>query len=92
MIKNLVEEHVLQAYDALVGHFPAFCGCDVCRSDVLAYALNRLPPRYVSTLEGLVVSEVSLERQQAQADISVVVMEAVRMVMRSPRCGKVAPA
>ena len=44
MIHNLVEQHVVTAYDQLKGHFPGFCGCEVCRSDVLVYALNRHHP------------------------------------------------
>ena len=48
MIRNLVEDHVREAYGIAVGKFPEFCGCDICREDVLVYALNRLPPRYVA--------------------------------------------
>ena len=33
VIRNLVEEHVLAAYESLRPRFPEFCGCDVCRDD-----------------------------------------------------------
>ena len=88
MIKNLVEEHVNTAYDTLRPHFPAFCGCDLCREDVLTFALNRIPPRYVSRREGSVVTEVNLEKEQSRAAIEVVVMEALRKISVAPRCGK----
>jgi competence protein ComFB len=88
VIKNLVEDHVLNAYDTLRPHFPAFCACDLCRDDVLTFALNRLPPRYVSRREGSVVTEVSLEKEQSRAAIEVVVMEALRKISVAPRCGK----
>jgi competence protein ComFB len=88
VIKNLVEEHVVAAYDTLRSHFPAFCACDLCRDDVLTFALNRLPPRYVSRREGSVVTEVSLEKEQSRAAIEVVVMEALRKISVAPRCGK----
>ena len=39
MIQNLVEEHVGASYDTLRPHFPDFCGCDVCREDVLVFTL-----------------------------------------------------
>lgn len=87
MIKNLVEEHVTAAYATLRPHFPAFCGCDLCREDVLTYALNRVPPRYVSRREGSVVTEVNLEKEQSRAAIEVVVMEALRKISVAPRCG-----
>jgi competence protein ComFB len=88
VIKNLVEDHVMAAYDTLRPHFPAFCACDLCRDDVLTFALNRLPPRYVSRREGSVVTEVSLEKEQSRAAIEVVVMEALRKISVAPRCGK----
>ncbi|HYF40583.1 MAG TPA: late competence development ComFB family protein [Gemmatimonadales bacterium] len=87
MIKNLVEDHVTSAYETLRPHFPAFCGCDLCREDVLTFALNRIPPRYVSSREGSVVTEVNLEKEQSRAAIDVVVMEAMRKISVAPRCG-----
>jgi competence protein ComFB len=86
MIRNKVEEHVIEAYESLKVHFPAFCGCEVCKADVLVFALNRLPARYVSTLEGTVITELSLDRQQNRATIEVAVMDGFRRVAQSPRC------
>jgi competence protein ComFB len=88
MIHNLVEEHVVSAYDQLKGHFPGFCGCEVCRSDVLVYALNRLPARYVASIEGTVVTELNLDKGQTRVTIEINVMEGFRKVSRSPRCGR----
>ena len=94
MIKNLVEEHVLAAYDTLRTHFPDFCGCPVCRGDVMVYALNRIPARYVATREGSIVTELNLEKDQSRAAINVTMMDGFRKVSLMPRCGKkpVAPA
>lgn len=89
MIHNLVEEHVVAAYDQLRAHFPDFCGCEVCRSDVLVYALNRLPARYVASVEGKVVTELNLDKDQTRVTIEIHVMEGFRKVTRSPRCGRV---
>jgi competence protein ComFB len=86
VIRNLVEEHVMTAYDTLRPHFPAFCGCELCRDDVLTFALNRVPPRYVSRREGAVVTEVNLEKEQSRAAIEVIVMEALRKISVAPRC------
>jgi competence protein ComFB len=88
MIRNLVEDHVVVAYDTLRRHFPAFCGCEVCQADVQVFVLNRIPPRYVATLEGQAVSEVYLEKDQSRAEIDVVVMEAFRKVSMAPRCSR----
>jgi competence protein ComFB len=86
MIRNMVEDHVRQAFEALRPHFKDFCGCDLCVDDVQVFALNRMPPRYVTSLEGQAVTEVSLEKQQNRAEIDVVVMEALRKVSMAPRC------
>ena len=87
-LKNAVEDHVIEAYAALRPHFPEFCGCEMCRADVIVYALNRLPPKYVATLEGTVVTEVNLDKQQGRASIDVAIMDGFRRVATSPRCGK----
>jgi hypothetical protein len=86
MIRNLVEEHVVSAYEALRPRFGDFCGCEICRTDVLVYALNRLPARYVAGLEGTVVTELNLDKDQTRATIEVAVMEAFRKVGLAPRC------
>lgn len=88
MIRNLVEEHVIAAYGNLRSHFPDFCGCDVCRGDVLVYALNRLPARYVASREGTVLTELNLEGEQSRANIEVTLMEGMRKVTMAPRCGR----
>ena len=87
MIRNLVEDHVVAAYDSMRPHFPEFCGCEMCREDALVYTLNRIPARYVSTPTGSVVTEVNLEKGQSRAAIEVAMMDALRKVTLSPRCG-----
>jgi competence protein ComFB len=91
MIRNLVEDHVRESYVGLRPRFPDFCGCDICREDVLVYALNRVLPRYVTTLEGQVVTAVNLDRDQSRAAIDVAIIDAIRRVTIAPRCGRSGP-
>lgn len=86
MIHNLVEAHVIAAYDAMRPHFPDFCGCEICRDDALVFTLNRVPARYVSSLTGSVVTEVNLEKEQSRAAIEVAMMEGMRKIGLAPRC------
>jgi competence protein ComFB len=88
VIHNLVEEHVVAAYDAMRLHFPEFCGCETCREDALVYALNRIPARYVASNTGSVVTEVNLEKDQSRAAIEVAMMDGLRKISLAPRCGK----
>ena len=86
MIRNLAEDQVLQAYESLRHHFTDFCGCEVCRADVLVFTLNRVAPRYVATLAGSVLTEVNLETEQSRAPIDVAMMEGFRKVSLAPKC------
>ena len=58
MIRNLAEEHVLAAYEALRVHFPDFCGCEVCRDDAMVYALNRGVPFVLTNKDAQVSQDV----------------------------------
>lgn len=40
---NLMEDIVLQHVDRIL-EADGCCCCDICKSDVIAYALNHLPP------------------------------------------------
>ncbi|TFG53213.1 MAG: competence protein ComFB [Gemmatimonadales bacterium] len=91
MIRNLTEDRVTEAYRRLSAHFPSFCGCDSCRNDVLIFALNRLPPRYVASDEGKAVTEFQLEKGQNRADIDRTLIDGFKTVAMAPRCGKVKP-
>jgi competence protein ComFB len=66
---------------------PEFCGCDMCRDDVLVYALNRLSPRYVAQPTGEVLAHISLASDQPKADMSVVILDGMRRVHSDPRAG-----
>lgn len=89
--KNRVEEHVREAYRRLTTHFPSVCHCPVCQADVLVYALNRLPAKYVASTEGHVVTELNLDTDQMRATIDVTMIEGIRKVASAPRCGRVKP-
>ena len=82
-----MEDHVVHAYEAMRPHFPEFCACATCRDDALVFTLNRVPARYVSSLTGSVVTEITLEKEQSRAAIEVAMMEALRRIAAAPRCG-----
>jgi competence protein ComFB len=87
-MKNVTEGLVVRTYTELLPSVPDLCRCEVCREDVLVYALNRLPPHYTSTLKGEVVSKLVLEAGQGSVDFTVVVLEGMRRVADAPRCAK----
>jgi competence protein ComFB len=52
---------------------------------MLAYALNRLPPKYVVTDLGGVYTKLYQFKAQAKADATVLLVEAARVVKANPR-------
>ncbi|HEY4101856.1 MAG TPA: late competence development ComFB family protein [Gemmatimonadales bacterium] len=85
MILNVMERHVRDAYDRLKTSVKEFADSAEHREDVIVYALNRLPPRYVVTDAGKAVTEVALDGAQQRAEIDVKVLEAMRFVAARPR-------
>jgi hypothetical protein len=86
MIRNLVEDHARELYAEIRDRFPDFCGCETCAQDVLIYALNRLPPRYVGGREGTVVTDGEPGQGSEPGAIEVAIMEGIRKVTLAPRC------
>ena len=86
-VTNVTMEVVQREYQSLRDKFPKFCGCDTCRSDVVVFALNRLSPHYVSTRQGEILTELTLQSDQEKAKLDVGLLEAFRKVALAPRCG-----
>ena len=87
MIRNVVAEHVAEHYKTLKARFPTFCGCALCEGDVQVFALNRLPPKYVSTKGGGMIMGTELELGQGGTDIDIILLDGFRKVGAAPRCG-----
>ena len=86
-VTNVTWEVVQREYQSLRGKLPKFCGCDTCRGDVLVFAANRLSPHYVSTRQGEILTELTLDSDQEKAKLDVVLLEGFRKVGLAPRCG-----
>lgn len=85
MIVNVMEHHVVEAYERLKNLVKEFEDSPDHREDVVVFALNRLPPKYVVTDEGKAVTEAALDAPQHRTAIDVQVIEALRQVARVPR-------
>lgn len=81
--KNLMEEIVLQNLDSAMAA-GGCCTCDTCKSDVVAYTLNRLPPRYVATHQGRLMVQAKSCEMQFRADVMAALGKAVLVVGQSP--------
>ena len=57
LVKNIMEDMVEDKLEHLLPQLNC-CTCDICKTDILCYALNRLKPKYVSTEQGALLSRV----------------------------------
>jgi hypothetical protein len=85
-MKNALEEIADEVFDQLRDRAADFCMCPQCRDDAITNALNQLRPRYMSgSLIGSAITRVALSQRQARAELSVVMLDAMRRVSRRPR-------
>lgn len=61
------------------------CTCERCQLDIMALALNKLPPRYVVCDQGEAYARTGALDQQFKVDTLFAVLNAVQMVQKNPR-------
>ncbi len=82
--QNIMEILVEEAYDKVSPTFEC-CTCEQCHNDIVAFALNQLPPKYVATQKGEVYSKTYSLGLQHSADITAALMKGANMVKANPR-------
>ncbi|MGI9860986.1 late competence development ComFB family protein [Moorella naiadis] len=87
-LKNYMEDCVWELLDDVLKQDPEACRCEACRHDIVALALNQLPPRYVVREKGAVYSKIAMLEAQHRADIYRALTQALMMVKKAPRHGQ----
>lgn len=82
---NKMESVVKLAIDDVLNKHPDLCRCSRCRMDMTALSLNNLPPRYVVTEFGDVLTQYDLESCQWKTDVMIAVVHALDIVKQKPR-------
>ena len=83
-IYNVMEQMVNNKLDDLLPKSDC-CKCDKCTDDIRAIALNKLPPKYVSSDTGELYTRVrSSMEQQNTMDINFAVLSAIEFVSTHP--------
>lgn len=83
-LKNIMEDDVERQLNALLPTMPNICNCEVCRSDMAAYALNRLKPNYVRSNKGELFHKVNTSSTQAKTDLMTAVITAISVIGARP--------
>ena len=84
IVKNIMEDMVERKLENMLPQLNV-CTCEICRTDILCYALNRLKPKYVATSQGELLSKI--DSLSSTFDMSVVtqITAAAEIVKQNPR-------
>lgn len=78
---NVMEEVVLSKLDSALSRFQC-CRCDRCKKDIVALALNKLPPKYMVLSQGQHPPDIDA---QTNAQVVTALIQAVIKVRAHPR-------
>lgn len=81
IVVNLMEAAVLNKLDDVLTRFQC-CRCDRCKKDIVALALNKLPPKYKVLNHGQQVPDLD---PQTNAQVITALIQAVIKVRAKPR-------
>jgi competence protein ComFB len=84
MYQNIMENIVEEQFDILNDTLGC-CTCQQCRSDIIAFALNQLPSRYVATSAGSTISKADSLRIQHMTDVRTALIKGAQIVKEHPR-------
>lgn len=80
---NVMEELVEESYENVKNTLNC-CQCEVCHNDIMAYALNLLPPKYVVLDERDVYSKNYILKNRMMSDIMAALVKAASVVSKNP--------
>lgn len=86
-VKNVMEIVVKDVLKTNLQQFQLTCTCERCLDDVLAYALNHLPPRYIVNPDHQPYIRAVHEVNRDEAiNVLRVVTQAATIISEQPRC------
>lgn len=86
VLHNTMEDLVIRFLEEILKDKEDVCKCDYCKTDMAAYALNRIKPMYVVSSRGVIHTEnFKRKKIQEEIDIYAVVIEAVNVVSKLKR-------
>ncbi|MDA8443397.1 MAG: late competence development ComFB family protein [Peptococcaceae bacterium] len=85
MIINYTEKEVREAFQRYVKeHGPQCCDCLQCEEDILALTLNQLPPRYVTSHKGEVITDFQFSEPPDNTKVLTALVKSIDVVCRTP--------
>ncbi|MCR5331883.1 MAG: late competence development ComFB family protein [Lachnospiraceae bacterium] len=84
LVKNLMEDMVERKFRQIVPQLNC-CTCDICKTDIMCYALNRLKPKYVATSQGELLSRIDSLSSTFEIAIMTELTAGAEIVRKNPR-------
>ncbi|MCK9216719.1 MAG: late competence development ComFB family protein [Firmicutes bacterium] len=83
-IKNYMENVVESATENIL-KLMNICKCEKCKADIMAIALNELPPKYIVTEIGELYTKANELEQQFSVDVQTAIIKAALIVGKNPK-------
>ncbi len=83
-VVNIMEKIISEKLDLQLQSCDC-CKCSECRQDMLAFALNSVPPKYVNSAKGELFGRINSSKMQNSVDIDIAVAKAISVVSASPK-------
>jgi competence protein ComFB len=89
MIVNYPELAVKELIDDVLNQYAQnnanVCRCKRCKNDIMALALNNLPPKYVVTDHGQIYTKAIYDQVGGKAQVIAALTSAIQKVHHNPR-------
>lgn len=82
-VKNVMEYVVEKKLEQLAPTLNC-CKCQQCMSDIVAYVLNRIPAKYVSSARGELFCKIIEFDQEFEHELVILVAKAAEIVRENP--------
>lgn len=84
-LHNIVEDDIERELEIVLQEMDgAVCNCYKCKSDMAAFALNRVAPSYVRTEKGEFYHKVRTASEQAKREVRDAIIMAIGVVSINP--------
>lgn len=84
LYQNITEGIVEEVYQDVKDKL-GVCDCEQCSADIMAFALNQLPPRYVVSKIGAAAMKVQALSFQNNADVKSAIYKGADLIREHPR-------
>jgi competence protein ComFB len=82
---NYMEDIVTEVLASLLSDRQDICKCEKCQLDIAAWALNRLPPKYVVSDKGRLFTKLQEVQVQFKADVVRELTHAIAQISKNPQ-------